>query len=288
MGTGTTGASSASSTSGGMNVPPLRFAFTGDTRPSAADDVANYPTAVMSQIVASMSTKSIAFALDTGDHVKIGHSDTAAQAQSFADQMLQLYTGATAALGSPWYMTMGNHECWDNKSLCGASDVVTSVFLGYLQKTVSTQVPYYTFDVATPSGVATFVVVADTAWDSVESSWLDSALTHGDGSAYTIIAKHVPSSNTTDFPTNAAEMQIIEAHKFALLVDSHAHLYQYPAGENGREVTLGLGGAPLSNSSVDNYGYGLVEQQPDGSLTVTEYDAIADMPRNSFSVGPNA
>ncbi len=250
--------------------------------------MANYPTPVVNQIVASMSTKQIAFALDTGDHLKVGKPGTDAQsdAVNYATQMLQLYTGATAALGKPWYLTMGNHECWDNKNLCDGTDPILSLFMGYVSQAFSTSTPYYTFDVITPSGVATFVVVADTAWDSTQSAWLDQALTHGDGSTYTIIAKHVPSTNTTDFPTNADEMQIIEAHKFALLVDSHAHLYDH-TGEGGREVTLGLGGAPLANPSTDNYGYGLVEQQTDGTLKVSEYDATTDTVVDSFTLPPN-
>lgn len=278
--------SSSSGSTGSTGAPLLRFAFTGDTRPGSADDVANYPTQVVQQIVASMSTKDVAFALDTGDHVKIGKSDTVSDAQRYANQMMQLYTGATGALGKPWYLTMGNHECWDNKNLCDNSDAVLQIFMGYVQQQLGTVEPYYTFDVQTPRGVATFVFVADTAWDATEATWLESALSHGDGSAYTIVAKHVPSTNTSDFSTNADEMAIIEAHKFALLVDSHAHLYSH-SGEGGREVTLGLGGAPLANQAVDSYGYGLVEQQADGTLKVTEYDAALDAPKDSFVVGPN-
>ncbi len=235
-----------------------------------------------------MSSKNLAFALDTGDHWKIGKptADTQSQAQGVATQMMDLYTGATGMLGAPWYLTMGNHECWDNKNLCDVTDPILSTFMTYVTRQYSTTTPYYTFDVSTPAGTATFVFVADTAWDPTQSAWLTATLTHGDASKYTIIAKHIPSSNTTDFPTNADEMAIIEAHQFSLLVDSHAHMYQ-AGGEAGREVTLGLGGAPLDNPSTDAYGYGLVEQQADGTLKVTEYDAATDTPVTSISVNPN-
>jgi hypothetical protein len=181
---------------------------------------------------------------------------------------------------------MGNHECWDNKNLCSLGDTVLSVFMTFVNQQVpSTTTPYYTFDLPTPHGTATFVFVADTAWDSTQSAWLESTLTHGDSSAYTIVAKHVPSNNTTDFATNADEMTIIERHKFSLLLDAHTHQY-LSGGENGREYTLGLGGAPVANTG-DDWGYGLVEQQTDGTLKVTIYYATSDTPRDSQTVGPN-
>lgn len=288
---GTTGSSSgatsgSSGTTGSSGAPLLRFAFTGDTRPATCDDFANYPTTVMQQIASGMQQHNVQFALDTGDHVKVCHTDTTSQAVSSANQQLGLYTSATNGLGKPFYFTMGNHECWDNKSLCDVSDPVLNVFMGFVNQQVQTSTPYYTFDVQTPHGVATFVFVADTAWDSTQATWLESVLTHGDSSAYTIIAKHVPTSNTTDFSTNADEVTIIERHKFALLVDAHAHLYSH-AGENGREITLGLGGAPLSNPSIDSYGFGLVEQQSDGTLQVSVIDATTNVARDSFSLAPN-
>jgi hypothetical protein len=234
-------------------------------------------------IVQDMSNKNLTFALDTGDHMKVCKNTNAQTEYLSATQQMQMYRQVTQTLGVPFYFTMGNHECLDNSNLCNTSDSNLSVFISFL--TYPTQTPYYTFDVNTPSGVATFVFVADTAWDSTEATWLQNALTHGDSSKYTVIAKHVPSSNTTDFPTNVDEMAIIEQHRFSLLIDSHTHQYLH-SGENGREVTEGLGGAPLDNTG-DDWGYGLVEQQPDGSLQVTIYNATSDAPRDQFSVGPN-
>jgi hypothetical protein len=284
-GTSATAGTSGSSTgsSGSTGVAPLRFAFTGDTRPNSCDDFANYPSPVMQLIVQDLKTKNVGFALDTGDHMKVCKNTDLQTAQASAQQQMQLYHQATQALGAPFYYTMGNHECLNNSALCDPSDSSLSVFMTYL--IVPTQTPYYTFDVQTPSGRATFVFVADTAWDATQAAWLDTVLGHGDGSTYTIISKHVPSDNTSDFSTNADEMQVIESHRFSLLLDSHSH--EYVSGqERGREFTLGLGGAPVKHSG-DDFAYGLVEQQTDGRLKVTIYNATSDTPRDSQVVGPN-
>ncbi len=261
----------------------LRFAFTGDTRPDKCDDFANYPSSVMQSIVAGMRSHQVGFALDTGDHLKVCKTDTPSQASSSAGQQLQTYRNATAALGAPFYLTMGNHECFDNKALCDVTDPVLSIFMTYINKARSTLTPYYTFDLPTPRGAATFVFLADTAWGPDEANWLEATLSHGDSSAYTVIAKHVPANDTAFL--NGEEMPIIERHKFSLLLDAHTHQY-LAGGEGGREFTLGLGGAPLANVG-DDYGYGLVEQQGDGTLKVTVYGVTTGMPIDTKVVNPN-
>ena len=259
----------------------MRFAFTGDTRPDQCDDFANYPTGAMDAIASGMATKHLAFALDTGDHMKVCKNTDAATAQASAQQQLDLYKASTDKALVPFYYVMGNHECLDNKSLCDTSDVSLGVFMNYLVG--KPPQPYRWFDVPTPHGRATFVLVADTAWSADEAAWLEATLQHGDASAYTIVAKHVP-SDSGDF-SNGEEMAIIDRHKFALLVDAHTHQY-LNTNEGGREFTLGLGGAPVVNSG-DDFAYGVVEQQADGRLQVTIYNASTDLPRDTKTVGPN-
>jgi len=237
----------------------------------------------MDSIVAGMKNHDVQLALDTGDHLKVCGSDSTTIATAAADAQMQIYSASIAALEAPFYLAMGNHECFDNSALCNAGDPLLSVFQRY--QGTDGGAPYFTFDRSTPSGPASFVFIADTAWDATESAWLDATLTRTDASAYTIIAKHVPSTNVTDFPTNADEMTIINAHHYALLLDGHAHTYVHADG--GREITLGLGGAPLDHPSRDAFGFGLAEQLPDGRLQVTIYDAASDSPIDQFMVSGN-
>ncbi|MEO8801188.1 MAG: hypothetical protein ABI551_25070 [Polyangiaceae bacterium] len=78
--------------------------------------------------------------------------------------------------------------------------------------------PYYTFDVTTSLGIATFVIVADMSYDSVQASWLVRTLTTADSKAkYTIVARHHPEGNT-EVSTNQAALTVIRAHKYSLFL----------------------------------------------------------------------
>jgi len=277
----TTGSSTGSTGSGAL----LHFGFTGDTRPDDCDDAQNYPTAVFQSICAGMVAQGVQFAVDTGDHLKVCKGDSKSDAAAAADAQLAKYAGAASAVGLRLYMTMGNHECRDNSALCDLGDPVLSTFMGYVNAAVTTETPYYAFDVGTPLGTASFVVLADTAWDAAQRDWLEAALGRADGSKYTFVLKHLPSDNTSDFSTNADELAVLAQHRVTLLLDSHAHTYVHADGS--REVTLGLGGAPLQKPDVDTYGFGTVAQQPDGSLQVTIFDAPTDAPRDGFTLAPN-
>ena len=259
--------------------PPLSFAFTGDTRPDACDDFAGYPKDAMNAIAAGMRAKGAAFALDTGDHMKVCKgTDDAARASAL--RQMQLYKSATDAFGGPFFYAMGNHECLDNKALCDQSDPSLGVFMRFLP---GVGTPYYAFDAPAAHGVATFVFVADTAWGPDEAAWLESTLARADASRYTIVAKHVPVDDTAF--SNADVMAVLRRHRVTLLLNGHAHEYRAGA-EGGRAVTLGLGGAPVANSG-DDFAFGLVAEQADGALLVTVYNAGSGLPRDAFTVTPN-
>src|SRR5258708_7812983 len=53
----------------GGTVDRLYFGFSGDTRPSNADDTPNYPTATINNIFQRLADADVQFALDLGDHM---------------------------------------------------------------------------------------------------------------------------------------------------------------------------------------------------------------------------
>jgi hypothetical protein len=57
--------------------------------------------------------------------------------------------------------------------------------------------------------------------------------------------------------------------------------------DNGRDIVLGTGGAPLIAGGAF-WGYAIIEQQTSGQLSVTVYDITKTTPVDTWSVGPNA
>jgi hypothetical protein len=264
----------------GGTVDKLRFAFHGDTRPGNCNDTANYPSAIIENIFTREAARDVQFAVDLGDHMYVcNYTLATARAQ------MALYTAAAHKLGRTLFMTMGNHECGGG-NLCPVGDVDPN-FTAFSEalKEVSDK-PYYHFDVATGSGIARFVVVADNAWEATQAQWLQDTLTKADTEAkYTIVTRHHPISNTQ--LQTQAEWQIIRAHKYTLFLTGHSHEYRHDTydDQSGRTVVMGLGGAPPSPGTTF-YGYGVVEQGDDDHLKVTIYDQQSDMVVDSWSVSP--
>ncbi len=184
-------------------------------------------------------------------------------------------------------MTEGNHECMGSGSgYCptGSQNVNFQAFMSALSPISST--PYYSVNIQTSMGLATFVFVADNSFDSAQQSWLDSTLTQADQNAtYTLIAKHHPEGDTS-VSANSTIMQIIRNHKFALLLTGHTHKYEHQTTDNGRDVILGNGGAPLVSTGTFN-GYGIIDQLSSGQLQVTIYDLATGSPQDQWTAGPN-
>ncbi len=265
----------------GGTVDYLRFAFHGDTRPMNCNDTANYPTAIIDGIYQKEAARNVQFAVDLGDHMFACSPDNVTSAPA----QMKLYMNATKLLPAITFMTMGNHECTNSQSYCylNSTQANYKAFMSALAP-VSAK-PYYSFDVATNLGVATFVLIADNAWDATEQQWLQATLAAADANAkYTIVARHHPIDNT-DLATLATEWQIIQQHKYTLFLTGHTHEYKHDTwlDHSGRTVRMGAGGAPLDGNF---YAYGVVQQQMDGKLLVTAYDAMTDNPQDSFTVNP--
>jgi hypothetical protein len=264
----------------GGAVDRLFFAIHGDTRPPDCDQTTLYPTAIIQNIFQRERALGVQFAVDLGDHMYVCNNDAAEAATQMG-----YYTAAAQTLGKVTFMTMGNHECAGGGiCLSGSTDANSTTFAKALAPI--SPLPYYSVDIATEGGKATFVFVADNAWSATQQQWLEATLARADGEArYTIVARHHPVDNTQ--LQNPAGLQIIRAHKYSLLLTGHSHTYSHDTWQDpsGRTLRLGTGGAPLAQGSPF-YGFGTVTQGPDGALTVAVYDQATGNIQDSFAVPP--
>lgn len=253
----------------GGSVSRLYFAVVGDTRPVAIDDVADYPSAVLSKIYTTMDAvvPRPSFAVSTGDYQYTSRSGNAGPPQ------VGLYLAARAAYRGVLFPAMGNHECTGlTSSNCGAgnTDGITGAYRAYLTKLlapIGQSVPYYEVDVDSKDGSWTskLVFIAPNAWSSDQATWFDHAMSRR--TTYTFVVRH-EGSNATAAPGVTPSEQILAAHPYTLAICGHTHTYDHP---KGREVIVGNGGAPLV-SSTKGYGFAVLSQQADGSIAVDMID----------------
>ncbi len=264
----------------GGTVALLHFGITGDTRPPNCEDTAHYPTAIISGIADALKARGAQFVVDEGDHMFVCNGSLAvAQAQ------MALFTQSTARFGGTWFMAMGNHECWHGPCLLNNTSANYVAFMAALAP-VSAK-PYYSFNVETQLGRASFIIIADNAWDGVQQAWLQQQLADADANArYTFVFRHHPAADTS-VATNTTVMSIIRQHRFSMFISGHSHEYKHqPNVDNGRDIVLGLGGAPLLGLATWN-GYAIVDQQLDGRLKVSVYDLSGGTLRDSWYAAPN-
>ncbi|HXN31888.1 MAG TPA: hypothetical protein VN894_08505, partial [Polyangiaceae bacterium] len=269
----------------GGTVSTLYFAVVGDTRPATVDDTAGYPLAIISKIFEDLESLDPApvFGVSTGDYM------FASTRGGQAAPQLALYLHARAAFSGIMFPAMGNHECTGaTASNCGAgnADGVTenySQFLAKMLEPIGQTQPYYSFGVSAASGAwtAKFVVVAANAWDDVQAHWLEATLDRS--TTYTFIVRHEPASAIAAPGVIPAE-QIQSLHPYTLSIVGHAHTY---AKTGPREVVIGNGGAPLTSSRA-NYGFGLVQQRPDGSIRFDVVDYATMQRDTTFAFAVNA
>ena len=265
----------------GGSVDRLWFAFHGDTRPPECDQTDQYPSAIIRNIFTREAAERVQFAVDLGDHMYVCNNSVAE-----ATTQMGFYMEAAALLGRPTFMTMGNHECLNGATCTPVSeDANSTVYLKALAPI--SPLPYYTFNVTTHSGLATFVVIADNFWSDTQRQWLEATLTKADSEAkYTIITRHHPPENSQ--LSNSAIWQIIQAHKYSLFLAGHSHSYRHDISldGSGRSLRCGCGGAPISTYPGSFFGYGTVLQGPDDRLYVTIFDQATNAIQDAFSVAP--
>jgi len=264
-----------------IQLPELRFAVVGDTRPANLDDTANYPTDIVRQIWTEVEAEGPPFAVMTGDYM---FASTAAN----VDAQLDLYLGARASFSGMAYPTMGNHECTGyTTSNCGigGKDGFTPNYTGFLSKLLGplgVTDPYYVeyFAALDGSWTAKFVFIAGNAWNENQANWLDKVLS--EPTTYTFAVRHEPHYSNTA-PGVDPSTTILALHPLTMLITGHTHSYGHVPAY--REIIVGNGGAPLTSSQ--NYGYVMVARQPDSTLQVTSYDYQTHATVEQFTVAPS-
>jgi hypothetical protein len=259
----------------GGTVDHLYFAMVGDTRPSFPL-FTSYPTAIITQIFTDIQGMNPRpqFVVATGDYQfsipLTGQSNT----------QVGLYRKAEQAFSGTVFSTMGNHECTGLTQVnCSMSSLLSNIpaYMNSLVLPLGQTLPYYTvpFNGSNGSWNAKLIVVACNLWDPTQKAWLADQLAQP--TTYTLIAQHQPST-TTDGPCVNDVNALLANHPYSLSLVGHDHEFAV----NGREVKVGISGAPLS-SGASNWGYATVEQTSKGWV-VTEYDYATAAPLATVTV----
>jgi hypothetical protein len=284
----------------GGTLDTLTFAVVGDSRPPNIDDVAGYPTAVVTKIWQDVeaATPRPAFGISTGDYM---FANPATMPGTQAAQ-LQAYKTAQSVFTNLVFPTMGNQECdgntGDNCDTCGNACTTIggacvagtcqtpnfATFLSVLLAPVAETLPYYVVNIDGPASAwsAKFVFVACNAWNATQATWLGTELAVA--TTYTFVVRHEGTVATTaPCLSGTGSMNadtIMAGYPYTLLIAGHTHTYAYYASE--KQVVVGNGGAPLTGS-ID-YGYVIARQQGNGSIVFTEYDYSTNAVQSSFTV----
>jgi hypothetical protein len=285
---GTSGSSSGSSGGSGSmgpnggTMPQLIFGIVGDTRPPNEDDLSGYPTSIITKIFQDIEGQSpkIPFVVSSGDYqfASTGSSSTAAQ-------QLQLYTQARAAYSGLQFTAMGNHECTgadDSNCTSGSNPTANyKAWMAALMAPVQKTLPYFVINVNATNGSWTskFVFIAANAWDSTQQSWLTTQMQTK--TTYTFVLRHEPTESSGNAPGVSPSDSIIAQYPYTMLITGHSHTWDTFGYNTPKEVLVGNGGAPLTNSSK-NYGYAVMAQRSDGAIVGDMYDYMTNQPVSSF------
>ena len=258
----------------------LYFGIVGDTRPANIDGTSGYPTSVITKIYADLAAMNPEplFVVTSGDYM------FATPGRGTAGPQMSLYLTAQKQFKGTAFAAMGNHECTGaTDSNCASSPTENmNVFMSQMLAPLGVTKPYYavTINATDNSWTSKLVFIAANAWDSAQSSWLDSTLAQA--TTYTFVVRHEPSEANTA-PGVSPSDAIIRSHPYTLLITGHTHNYSHNTS-NPREIVVGNGGAPLTGSS--NFGFGLVQQRADGTIQVDvlDYQSLNFDPSFRFAV----
>jgi hypothetical protein len=260
----------------------LQFAIAGDTRPPMVDNLAGYPTDIITRIFGQIAARNPApaFVIGTGDY------QFSSTQGGFAGAQFDLYMAARAKYSGPFYPVMGNHECTGaTASNCGpgVGSGVTANYAAFMSKMlgpINQTSPYYElkFAATDASWTAKFLFLACNAWSDAQGTWLDAAM--AEDSTYTFVVRHVPAVETTT-PGVPPSEAIMAKHPYTLAIVGHSHTFRK---SGPKEITVGNGGAPLTGN-ID-YGFGMIQRQDDGTIHVDmlDYQTGAVVPSQAFSL----
>jgi hypothetical protein len=261
----------------------FRFAVVGDTRPANEDDLAGYPTNVITKIWADVEAFSPHpdFAISTGDYMFANPVVTG----STVDKQLDIYLHARSQYTNAVFAAMGNHECTGaTAGNCGpqSSSGITVNYAEFSKRMLAPlgiQNPWYayTFHATDNSWTAKVVFVAGNAWNLNQSNFLDATLAMP--TTYTFVVRH-ESTQTTDAPGVTPSETIIAKYPLTFRIVGHTHTYSKSV--SGKEMIVGNGGAPLSGGQ--NFGYVIVERLATGVIQISEYDYATNAMRDQFRI----
>ena len=268
----------------GGKVSRLSFAVVGDTRPAMIDDTTGYPSGVIEKVYGALEARApqVPFAISTGDY------NFSSSFGPEAAKQLGLYAKARAKYAGAWFPAMGNHECTGmTRSNCGTGNVdgETDIFTEYkkqLLSPVGKSDVYYSIrvDALDGSWTSKLVFVAANAWTPAQATWLEATL--GQPTTYTFVVRH-EARVVTSAPGVAPSEAIMAKYPYTMSIVGHDHTYGKTAA---REITVGNGGAPLSDSVA--YGYALLDQRADGAITVDMIDVDTGLADSAFQFSVRA
>ena len=242
-----------------------------------ANDTSGYPTSIIDGIFSSIAAASpaIQFVTATGDYQ---FADTTSNTQM---PQLTLYQTARQKYSGPYWPAMGNHECDGYTADNCAGSAATANYTDWMNMfitPINETLPYYTKTVSASdnSWTAKFIFIACNYWDSTQSSWLTSQL--ATSTTYTFLFRHEPDYDMSEAPCSESQTDITAA-KYTMLITGHTHEYSHP---QTNEIVVGIGGAPLDSGT--QYGYTIISQNSDASITVNTVDYTNGSSIDSFKL----
>jgi hypothetical protein len=278
----------------GGSLDTLSFAIMGNSRPPIEDDVAGYPTAIVTRIWQDIAQAQPypPFAITTGNYMFAGVNHTP------GTQLAQigLFLAARNSFRNIVFPAMGNFEC-DGTSAdnCGPGSEYPdplednpnyAAFADKMLAPIDKTLPYYAIPINGTDNrwTAKFVFIACNYWNATQAQWLETELPNP--TTYTFVVMNSPLDDTTAPCLSGTGTEnaynIISQYPHTLIIAGKTATFSYYPQD--KEIIVGNGGAPLTGS-VD-YGYVVAVQQPDGNMLFSAYDYLTNAVIDSFEVAP--
>ena len=251
----------------GGTVTLLKFGVFGDSRPAHHNaSASDFPSAVVTEIVAGMTAKRVQIIFGVGDWQECDQSAECSR----GDLGALLAAEAAGGFKGTILNMMGNHDCASgyDAAECPLENETENVsqYMQMVLAPVGKSHSYFDLNVETSKGKAHFIVASPSAWSDNQQSWLNGV--SAQPADYTFYLQHQPQADPTCPGAKPAYDTMKAANpNTTLYMYGHVHEYKHYAGIN--EFIIGNGGAP----SPPWYGYAIVEQLSNGNIQVTVYQA---------------
>jgi hypothetical protein len=269
----------------GGEVDLLRFGVFGDPRPAAINDDGRYPEPLVSELVSQMASLGVQFIVGVGDWTFAGGRDAERHLNAQYDSLLR----AESLFGGRFFHALGNHDCGNaTASNCPDEDETPNIRLFRRRLEPGREHTWYSIRVGTSLGEARFIFTSPNAWtDRIQGAWLEKEVFTPAG--YTFLIQHTPPSGTgPEAPGTLPALSIVDrGPPVTLKLFGHSHMFRR-LGVNA--FILGNGGGPLDTSGCATgcfYGFGVVSQNPDGTVTLSVYERGVELPRFVYAFNPD-